>query len=220
MLLAAGIGERMRPLTLTTPKPLLEVQGEALIDRQLLRLRAAGVDEVVVNVSWLGERIVAHCGDGSRYRLRLHYSREATPLETAGGIVQALPLLGDAPFLVANADTYTDYPYADIVAAAGALAPRAGHLVLVPNPQHNAGGDFSLHDGRVERPQQRTLTFAGIAAYHPQFFAGLAVKKAPLLPLLLRAIDDGRLSGERFDGAWTDVGTPERLQALNASSRG
>ena len=215
MLLAAGLGERMRPLTLETPKPLLKVHGEALIDRHLRRLAAAGLGSVVINVSWLAEQIVAHCGDGSRYGLRIHYSREESPLETAGGIVQALPQLGTQPFLVANADIFTDYDFAALCANARTLGSGEGRLVLVPNPAHNARGDFSLHGDAVVLPDGDTRTFAGIAAYDPGFFADCRPGKAPLLPLLQAAIAADRLRGEAYDGPWTDVGTPERLRALN-----
>lgn len=217
MLLAAGRGERMRPLTLERPKPLLGVGGRALIDWHLQRLAAAEIGEVVVNTSWLGAQIEAHCGDGTDYGLKIRYSREDTPLETAGGIIQALPLLGSGRFILANADTWTDYPVSQLLDTA---VPRAGaHLVLVDNPEHNRGGDFTLRDGRVRRAGGDTLTYAGLGVYDPAFFDGYTPGKRPLLPLLERAIDDDRVTGEHYRGAWVDVGTPERLEILDRSLR-
>lgn len=213
MLLAAGRGERMRPLTLEKPKPLLEVGNRPLIVWHLERLAAAGFREIVINVSWLGEQIEKYCGAGERWGVSIQYSREAEPLETAGGIVQALPLLGKAPFAVINADIWTDFIFEDLhhrQAASGA------HLVLVPNPAHNAPGDFSLVGGRVQHAENDTLTYAGIGVYAPAFFEGCEPGKQPLKPLLERAIDAGTLGGECFEGRWTDVGTPERLTRLNA----
>lgn len=215
MLLAAGKGERMRPLTLRTPKPLLAVKGKALIDWHIEHLAEAGISELVINVSWLGEQITEHCGDGARWGLSIAYSREDEPLEAAGGIVQALPLLGSQPFLLVNGDIYTDYPFTALRDAAAELTSGAARLVLVDNPAHNASGDFSLTEGRVAEKAGETLTYAGIGAYHPAFFASQSHGKAPLLPLLREAIVDGRLYGEHYGGTWTDVGTPERLQALN-----
>jgi MurNAc alpha-1-phosphate uridylyltransferase len=216
MLLAAGRGERMRPLTLATPKPLLRVAGKALIDWHLERLAAAGVTDAVINVSWLGEQIVEHCGE-ERFGIRLAFSCEVEPLETAGGIVQALPLLGEEPFLVVNADTWTDYDFGAILTRTP--EPAAAHLVLVDNPEHNPDGDFSLEAGSVTERNNATLTFAGVGLYHPQFFADLEPGRRPLLPLFLSAIAEGRLSGEYFSGRWTDVGTPERLRHLDESLR-
>lgn len=213
MLLAAGRGERLRPLTLERPKPLLQVRGRALIDYHLERLAAVGVAEVVINVSWLSEQIVEHCGDGARWGLAIRYSREAEPLETAGGIIEALPLLGDAPFLLVNADIYTDYPFGGLVGQR--LDAGAARLVLVDNPSHNAAGDFSLHDGQVSEPAGATLTYAGIGLYDPGFFAGVPRGKRPLRPLLGAAIAEGRLFGEAYAGLWTDVGTPRRLADVN-----
>jgi MurNAc alpha-1-phosphate uridylyltransferase len=238
MLLAAGRGERMRPLTLETPKPLLRVGGRALIDWHLERLADAGVSDAVINVSWLGEQIVEHCGP-ERAGIRLQFSREDEPLETAGGIVQALPLLGDDPFLVVNGDIWTDYDFAKLVTRS--VRPASAHLVLVDNPEHNLAGDFSLEDqfegpfeGHFDRqlegcPEARlgaqaliernnvTLTFAGVGLYHPGFFAGLEPGSRPLLPLFRQAIAERRLSGEHYAGRWTDVGTPGRLRLLDES---
>ncbi|MFT7286452.1 MAG: MurNAc alpha-1-phosphate uridylyltransferase [Halieaceae bacterium] len=212
MLLAAGKGERMRPLTLDTPKPLLSVAGRPLIEHHIRRLAAAGLREIVINVSWLGQRIIAFCGDGSRWGVDLQFSQEDQPLETAGGIVQALELLGDRPFLVVNADTWTDYPFAEL--AGRSLGAREARLVLVDNPEHNLPGDFSLRPPRVLARLDETLTFAGIGLYDPSFFSACRPGPQPLLPLLEVAIAEDRLLGERYGGQWTDVGTPERLAEL------
>ena len=214
MVLAAGVGERMRPLTLTRPKPLLEVGGRALIDWHLTALARAGVREVVINLSWLGAQIRAHVGDGARFGMRVAYSEEgAEPLEAGGGIFKALPLLGPEPFLLVNGDVWTDFDFARIAtlpAGCDAL------LVMVPNPPQHARGDFHLADGRVvahQTPLRRT--YSGLAVYRPELFAGSPGGKFPLLPLLLRAIDAGRLSAQAYDGLWFDIGTPQRLQDLD-----
>lgn len=217
MLLAAGRGERMRPLTLERPKPLLEVGGRPLIDWHLQRLAAARITEVVINVSWLGAQIEAHCGDGAGHGLKIRYSHEAEPLETAGGIIQALPLLGSEPFVLANADTWADYEISRLLAVG---VPAGGaHLVLVDNPEHNRDGDFTLGDGRVRRAVGDTLTYAGLGVFDPAFFDGCSPGKRPLLPLLERAIDRDRVSGEHYSGTWVDVGTPRRLEALDRALR-
>lgn len=213
MILAAGLGERMRPLTDTTPKPLLRAGGRALIDHQLERLAAAGIREVVINVSWLAEQIENHVGDGSRYGVAVQYSRESEPLETGGGVHQALPLLGGEPFLLVNADLWSDFPFER-------LLPRrvaAAHLVLIDNPPHHPRGDFVLTDdgGVVETGAGRRLTFAGISVLHPRLFDGCRPGKFPLKPLLLGAMARGEVSGEHFDGHWMDIGTPERLRELD-----
>lgn len=218
MVLAAGRGERMRPLTLDRPKPLLEAGGLPLIAHHLHALAMAGFRDVVVNLSWLGNRIRAELGDGTRYNLRLHYSDEGPePLETGGGIFRALPLLGPAPFVVVNGDVWTDYPYAKLREAlrTGDLA----HLVLVENPVHNPGGDFVLREGRiVEEPGER-LTFSGIGAYRPELFEGCRDGAFKLAPLLRRAAAVGRVGGELHDGDWLDIGTPQRLAELDARLR-
>ena len=213
MLLAAGRGERLRPYTDHTPKPLLAVGGKPLIVRHLEALVGAGVREVVINLSWLGEQLRAALGTGERFGVRIQYSEEPDgPLEVGGGIFRALPLLGAAPFLVVNADTFTTFQFARLAIAPPALA----HLVLVPNPAHHPRGDFCLRDGAVSEAAAPRLTYAGIGLYRPELFAQCAPGRFPLLPLLRSAIAAGRLSGERFDGAWVDVGTAERLAALNA----
>lgn len=200
----------MRPLTLHTPKPLLEVGGRPLIAWHLERLAAAGVREVVVNTAWLGDRIETALEDGAPWGLTIRYSREGEPLDTAGGIVRALPLLGEAPFLVVNADVWTDFPFA----ALPAEPPGDAHLVLVDNPEHNPEGDFALRGGRVMNAGVPRLTFAGIGLYRPALFAGLAEGPRPLAPILRAAADAGRVSGEHHRGMWRDVGTPERLEAV------
>jgi MurNAc alpha-1-phosphate uridylyltransferase len=214
MILAAGRGERMRPLTDRIPKPLLTVGGKRLIDYHLEALAAAGVREVAVNISWLGEQIRAALGDGSRWGLRVHFSDEgATALETAGGIFKALPWLGPEPFMVINGDIWTDYPFSILKLPSDAAA----HLVLVPNPVFHPRGDFGLVNDRVVTDAGERLTFSGIAMYRPEFFAGCQPGKFPLLPLFQRAIGAGTLRGELYTGRWNDVGTPARLTELRRS---
>ncbi|WP_439107651.1 N-acetylmuramate alpha-1-phosphate uridylyltransferase MurU [Congregibacter sp.] len=212
MLLAAGKGERMRPLTLEKPKPLLPVAGKPLIEYHIEALVRAGIRDIVINVSWLGEQIEADCGDGTRWGCTIQYSREEEPLETAGGIIQALPLLGDEPFLLVNADIWTDFAFDDLLSVV--LPSAAAHLVFVDNPVHNRAGDFSLDRGQVQLDSEDTLTYAGIGLYDSRFFDGYGRGKRPLLPLLMQAIEEKRLFAQHFTGRWTDVGTPERLQAL------
>jgi N-acetyl-alpha-D-muramate 1-phosphate uridylyltransferase len=213
MLLAAGRGERMRPLTDRTPKPLLPVAGKPLIAYHLEALASAGVREVIVNLSWLGERIRAALGDGGRYGLTIRYSNEgAVALETGGGIFKALPLLGPAPFLVVNADTWHDIDFKHLALTEDADA----HLVLVSNPAHHPRGDFGLQGDRVVERETQRLTYTGVGVYRPEFFAGCSAGRFPLRPLLDRAIAAGRLRGEWHRGEWCDVGTAERLAALEA----
>ena len=212
MVLAAGRGQRLRPLTDHMPKPLLVVRGKPLIAWHLEALAHAGVREAVINLSWLGAQLRAALGGGERYGLRIHYSEEpADALEVGGGIFNALPLLGDAPFFVVNGDTFTDLDFSRLVIAPEALA----HLVLVPNPSHHPQGDFALRDGTVEATGEPRLTYSGIGVFRPGLFAQCSPGRFPLLPLLRSAIAARRLSGERYDGVWTDVGTAERLAALN-----
>jgi len=214
MVLAAGRGERLRPLTDSTPKPMLLVRGQPLIHWHLAALARAGVREVVINLAWLGEAIRAGVGKGERFGLTVHYSQEPPgALEAGGGIHQALPLLGDAPFLVVNSDTYTDIDFARLRIGTGALA----HLVLVPNPDHHPRGDFALQDGEVRDAPEPRLTYAGIGIYRPGLFARCQPGRFPLLPLLQAAIAERRLTGERYDGRWVDVGSAQRLAALNDS---
>jgi MurNAc alpha-1-phosphate uridylyltransferase len=211
MLLAAGRGERMRPLTDQLPKPLLPVRGKPLIVYHLERLARAGVHDVVINVAWLGDRIRAALGDGAAFGLSIRYSEEgAQALETGGGIFQALPWLGSEPFLVVNGDVFTDFDFAAL-----SIAPEAwAHLVLVPNPVQHPQGDFGLDDGRVVETGATRWTYSGIGLYRAQLFDGCQPGRFPLLPLLRRAIAAGRLSGEIYRGGWSDVGTVERLAAL------
>jgi len=214
MVLAAGRGERLRPLTDRTPKPLLEVRGEPLLGWHLRALARAGVREVVINLAWLGAQIRSRIGDGAAYGLQVQYSAEPEgALETGGGIFQALPLLGPGPFIVVNGDTYADIDFAKLAIAPHELA----HLVLVPNPAHHPRGDFALRDGLVQSQGEPRLTYSGIGVYRPALFAGCQPGRFPLLPLLQAAIAARALGGELHAGAWTDVGTVERLEALNSS---
>lgn len=211
MILAAGRGERMRPLTDVTPKPLLQVGGRSLIAHHLVNLARAGLRDVVVNTGHLGLQIEQALGDGTGYGLSIRYSREATILDTGGGIFNALPLLGEAPFLVVNGDVFTDYPFEQLPRAPAGLA----HLVLVPNPPQHARGDFVLQEGRVLSDGGGRLTFSGIGVYRPQLFAECGPGVFPLAPLLRKAMADEQVGGERYNGHWCDVGTPERLAALD-----
>ena len=222
MILAAGRGERMRPLTDHTPKPLLEAGGKALIFRHLEKLAAAGFAHVVVNHAHLGAKIEAAVGDGSRWGLSIRYSPETEALETAGGIRQALPLIASPVFAVVNGDVFSDYDYAHLAAAAMALS-RTGmqaHLVLVDNPPHHPRGDFGLDGGKIREAGNPKLTFSGMGAYRAGLFEPLvAGAKQALAPLLHTQVTQGRVSGEHFPGLWTDVGTPERLAKLDARLR-
>ncbi len=216
MLLAAGRGERMRPLTDIKPKPLLEAGGRALIVHHLDALRAAGLREVVINLGYRGEQICAALGDGRRYGMRIDYSREPEQsLETGGGIFQMLPLLGPAPFAVINSDIWSDYPYARLPREPAGLA----HLVLVDNPPHHPEGDFVLREGLVLDNETPRLTFSGISILRPELFAGCQPGRFPLAPLLRRAMAAGRVSGEHYPGIWQDIGTPERLYCLDRELR-
>ncbi len=220
MILAAGRGERLRPLTDHTPKPLLQVGGKALIVWHLERLAAAGWREVVINHAHLGRQIETALGNGSAFGLRIAYSREpAGALETAGGIATALPLLADQPFLVVNGDVWCDWDVAQAAPRAAALGERLAHLVLVDNPGHHAGGDFTLRGDRVYAADDHhpaTLTYAGIAVFRPEFFAALSRGTyMKLRPLLDDGIRRGLIAGERYGGRWVDVGTIERLQQLD-----
>ena len=215
MILAAGRGERLRPLTDAIPKAMVQAGGKPLIAWHLERLAASGCREAVVNISHLGERIVEGIGDGSRYGLRIAYSREREPLETAGGIAHARALLGEAPFLLVNADIYCEIDFSGLLAFA--LGKRLAHLVLVPNPQHRSGGDFSLDEGLVGNALGARYTYAGIAVMSPALVAGVRPEeKAPLAPLLRAAAERQLISGQVYPGVWQDVGTRERLAELEA----
>lgn len=216
MILAAGRGERMRPLTEKLPKPMLEVGGHRLIEYHLAALVELGVRDVVVNLSWQGERIRESLGDGAARGLAIRYSEEGPePLGTGGGLFAALPLLGEAPFIVVNGDVWTDFPLRSLKLPPDSVA----HLVLVANPEHHPGGDFALAPGGrvVEGPD--TLTFSGVSMLDPRLFDGCAAGVFALKPLLERALAAGRLSGQRYGGTWRDVGTPARLAALDADLR-
>lgn len=211
MILAAGKGERLRPLTLHTPKPLVRAGGVPLIEYQLQALRRAGFDQLVINHAWLGQQIEDHLGDGSAFGVSIHYSPEGEPLETGGGIFKALPLLGGDAFVIANGDIWTDFDYASLRGALdeGDLV----HLVLVDNPGHHTRGDFCLSEGRVSdyREGQPSLTYSGIAILRPELFEGCVPGAFKLAPLLRQAMEAGRVSGVHHRGRWIDVGTHERL---------
>ena len=218
MILAAGRGERMRPLTDETPKPLLRAGGKPLIVWQVEALVRAAMRDLVINHAHLGHLIEAVLGDGARLGARIRYSPEAQALETAGGIANALPLLGDAPFAVVNGDIACDYDFARLAPIAAAMEARGllAHLVLVPNPPHHPQGDFGLREGSVIEHDGPRLTFSGIGLYQPQLFGGIARgAKAQLAPLLREAMRSGKVSGEAHRGLWVDVGTPERLAELD-----
>lgn len=212
MLLAAGRGERMRPVTDSIPKSLVEVGGVSLLERHLAMLAEAGVTKVVINLGWLGEKIVERIGSGKSCGVNVVYSPEYdNVLETGGGIHRALPLLGSNPFWVVNGDVLTDYK----VGANSIADRRLAHLVLVPKPSHKSNGDFDLDDGVVRNGEQPELTFSGIGCYRPEFFAGIQPGRFPLAPLLRSMADAGKIAGSRYDGMWHDVGTPERLDEIN-----
>lgn len=215
MVLAAGRGERMRPLTDHCPKPLLKAGGKALIEYHLEALAAAGVREVVINLAWQGEQLRSVLGGGGRYGLTITYSDEGpSALETAGGIFRALPYLGDGPFLVVNGDIWTDWRLVE--GAEGKLGDNWAHLYLVANPPHHPHGDFGLAGNRVVETGEPRYTYSGIGIYTPRFFTECRPGAFPLLPLLLRAIRAGKLGGEVYGGEWYDIGTPERLAELDA----
>ncbi len=213
MILAAGRGERLRPLTDRVPKPLLEVGGTPLILRVIEQLRAAGITRLVINLGWLGAQVRERLGEGRAFGVSIAYSDEGSaPLETAGGIIKALPLLGRKPFWVVNADIVSEYPFP----ARNLDGSDLAHLVMVDNPRHAPKGDFVLEDGRVRVAGIRRLTYSGIGLYHPKFFAGEAAVRKPLRPLMQRAIIADRVTGEHFAGRWVDVGTIERLTEAGA----
>jgi len=213
MILAAGRGERLRPLTDDMPKSLVEVGGQSLLERHLGHVQAAGIRTVVINLGWLGERIVERIGSGRRLGLEVVYSPEGDNiLETGGGIHKALPVLGEEPFLVINADVFTDMPVPSIELADDHL----GHLVMVPSPPYREGGDFDIEDGLITNTTGQSLTFSGVAIYRPELFAGCTPGRFPLAPLLRDAANRRRLSGSLYQGLWADIGTPERLEAVRA----
>ena len=214
MILAAGHGERMRPLSDVTPKPLLQAGGKPLIVWTLERLRDGGIREIVINHAHLGAQIESALGDGDRYGVRIRYSPEREALETAGGIANALDLLGDAPFIAVAGDIYCDWDFAKICSRD--LAGNLAHLVLVPNPPHHLEGDFALDQSALRNDGLPRHTFSGIALYHPRLFAGLAPgSRHKLAPLLREVADAGKASGELHTGHWFDIGTPQRLAELD-----
>jgi N-acetyl-alpha-D-muramate 1-phosphate uridylyltransferase len=216
MILAAGRGERMRPLTDATPKPLLRVHGQPLIERLVMRLAGAGINRIVINLAWLGGQIRDYLGDGSRYGVSIHYSEEKPhALDTGGGIFRALPQLSPGPFAVVNGDIYTDFPLESLRLAADCDA----HIVLVPNPSY-LQGDFGLEQGKALASATQRFTFGCVAVYRPAFFAGCIDGAFPMMPLWRRSMAAGRCSAELYEGQWEDVGTPERLAALNDGLRG
>lgn len=219
MVLAAGKGERMQPLTLTTPKPLLTAGGKSLIVHQLEKMARAGFTDLVINHAWLGEQVETALGTGEDYGVRIRWSPEGEPLETAGGIIQAMPLLTQdvyAPFASVNADIWTDFDFSRLknIAFDGLLA----WLVLVDNPDHHPEGDFVLDGNRVREAtgSEDRHTFSGIAVYHPDLFKGVVPGRQSVVPLLKAAMAQGRVGGEYYAGQWFDIGTPERLQQLDA----
>jgi len=216
MILAAGLGKRMQPLTANLPKPLLQVGGKSLIERQIERLKDAGVTELVINHFYLGQMIEEHLGDGSALGVKIIYSREPIQLETAGGIIKSLPKLQEESFIVVNADVWSDFDFSSLHPVDG--VDRLAHLVLVRNAEHNPLGDFHIDDrGRVhEDPDAKgeRLTFSGISVMHRNLFAGLPIQPMSVIPLLQQAMSEKKVSGEIHSGVWVDVGTPERLQEV------
>jgi N-acetyl-alpha-D-muramate 1-phosphate uridylyltransferase len=216
MILAAGRGERMKPLTDSCPKPLLKVGGKRLIEYHLEALVAAGFEDVVINTGWLGEQIPLALGDGTRYGVHIEYSHEGWPaLETGGGLFNALPLLKHQPFLVMNGDVWTDWRPLSAQLPVEWRSNTLAHLVLAPNPPQHPQGDFTLHDGLVGDGGESRYTFSGMAYYHPNLFNGCSAGAFKLAPLLYQAASQGRVTGELHTGQWHDIGTPERLALLN-----
>lgn len=214
MILAAGRGNRLRPLTDNVPKPLIEVQGWPLIEHHLYRLSADGFTEVVINVAWLGNKIKTRLGDGARFGVHIRYSEEPPgALDTGGGILKALSLLDKEPFLTLNADVYTDFPFGSLKSV---LKPGdCAHLVMVPNPSHHPQGDFRLsEDGRLHTDGEPRLTYSGISVHHPEFFKACAPGRFPMLPWWQQATRAGCVSGQYYAGCWYDVSTPESLHTL------
>jgi len=214
MILAAGRGERMRPLTDSLPKPLLHVKGKALIEWHIERLAKNGFKEIVINIAHLGHKIPEYIKDGSKWGMSIHYSDEqqSGALESAGGIKKALPLLGNEPFLIVNGDIFCDYEFdPEFTLKENILA----HLVLVQNPEHNLQGDFGLQNGYITNNADTMYTFSGIGYYHPKLFKDVSLQKSPLAPLLRENIEKNRVSGELFNKMWHDIGTPKRLKDIN-----
>jgi MurNAc alpha-1-phosphate uridylyltransferase len=214
MILAAGRGERLRPHTDITPKPLIQVGKHRLIEYHLLNLAKAGIKDVVINISWLADQIRETLGDGSNYSLDIIYSDEGEEaLETAGGIIKAMPHLGDKPFIVINGDIWCDY---DLSTLTNRTPEHEAHLVLVKNPEHNTEGDFALENGLIKNSGEHKLTYSGIGLYTPAFFAGIQPGKKALAPILRKKSEDNKISGEIYNGEWVDIGTIERLAQLRS----
>ncbi|VAX01288.1 Glucose-1-phosphate thymidylyltransferase [hydrothermal vent metagenome] len=214
MLLAAGRGERMRPLTDHTPKPLLGINDDtSLIELHIKNLKLQGFTNIIINVAWLGQKIIEQLGDGDNYGVDIQYSNEHdTPLETAGGIIKALPLLGSEPFIAINSDIYSDFDYKLLALNPNELA----QLILVPNPRFHPEGDFFMNSGKLDATIGEKYTFSGIAMYHPDFFKGLAIEVLALAPLLRKAILECKISAQVYSGNWFDIGTPERLNEIKS----
>lgn len=221
MILAAGLGNRMRPLTLYTPKPLLEVGGKPLIVWHIEKLRDIGVTEIVINSAWLADKLISALGDGSQFGVEIRWTREDEGLETAGGIINALALLGHEPFILVNGDVWTTMDFAPLLDVQ--LGNDLAHLVLVDNPAQHPNGDFTLQTGRAYTFDQavdgENLTFSGVSVIHPKMFEGLEAGKRPLAPLLKQAMLDGQIAASKLQGHWVDVGTPERLMSLDLQIR-
>lgn len=228
MILAAGRGERLRPLTDQTPKPLLQIGGKALIEYHIENLVRSGINEIVINLSYLGEKIRTALGEGDRWGSKILYSEEGEPaLETGGGIFHALPLLGNSPFIVVNGDIWTDFPFSDLLEQLPkqlSEKPKVlAHLVLAKNPEHHPHGDFVLDEGRVHGDVKRhgngkgqSLTFTGVGVYDPALFSSCTEERFPLAPLLRKAMDSGQVTGQSYNGMWMDIGTRQRLDELDA----
>lgn len=221
MILAAGLGNRMRPLTLYKPKPLLEVGGKPLIVWHIKKLKEIGVTEIVINSAWLADVLIGALGDGSQFGVQIRWTREDEGLETAGGIINALPLLGTEPFILVNGDVWTTFDFSSLLDIN--LENDLAHLVFVSNPEQHPNGDFTLAEGRAytfdQNQQGENLTFSGVSVIHPKMFDGLENGKRPLAPLLKNAMLDGKISAEKMQAAWVDVGTPERLSDLDLQIR-
>lgn len=221
MILAAGQGNRMRPLTLYTPKPLLEVGGKPLIVWHIEKLKNIGVTEIVINSAWLADKLIGTLGDGSQFGVNILWTREDEGLETAGGIINALPLLGSEPFILINGDVWTTMDFSSLLNIE--LGDDLAHLMFVDNPEQHPKGDFTLANGRAftfdQEQQGENLTYSGVAVYSPKMFEGLENGKRPLAPLLKQAMQDTKISAEKLQGAWVDVGTPERLSLLDGQIR-
>jgi len=212
MILAAGRGERLRPLTDTTPKPLLTVGRKSLIEYHLENLAKAGITQIIINTAWLAEKIHHALGNGNRYGISITYSDEDEALETAGGIIRALPLLGEKPFLVINGDIFTDFDFASLKPLD---ATMQAHLILVTNPEHHRQGDFSICHGLLSNQTENRYTYSGIGLYSPRFFSDYKMEKLALAPLLRNKAEKQCISAQLYDGKWTDVGNIERLLSLN-----